>query len=319
MDMSIIERPLGQRPPMIEPTLNYVTCPGAAAHGSATHRMAYWEWSQTGDPVHPHVIVCVHGLTRQGRDFDVLARALSAHARVICPDVVGRGCSDWLAEAANYGVPQYAVDMLALLQHVHASAPIQTLDWVGTSMGGLIGMCVAGQAGLALPAPIRKLVLNDVGPVLEWEALQRIASYVGKQAVFEHVQQAADALRVLSSGFGPHTDAQWLALTKPMLTAQEGVGLTLHYDLAIAQPMRGMTQAQSNQGQTVLWQWYDAIQAQTLLVRGAQSDLITHATAQAMAQRGPKAPCVELQGIGHAPTFVADDQVALVKDFLLGN
>ena len=303
---------------MIEPTLNYVTCPGAALNGDAVHRMAYWEWNQTGNPWHPHVIVCVHGLTRQGRDFDVLAKALSAHARVICPDVVGRGYSDWLAEPMHYGVPQYTLDMVVLLQQVHHAAPMQVLDWVGTSMGGLIGMSVAGNPALTLPVPVRKLLLNDVGPALEWPALQRIAAYVGKPAHFETLQQAADALQVLSAGFGPHTAQAWLELSRPMVRPSQGGGLRLHYNPAIAQPMQGMTQEQSARGAEVLWSLYDAIRAQTLLVRGAQSDLITQNTARAMQQRGPLAQWIDLEGVGHAPTFVADDQVAIARNFLLG-
>ena len=159
---------------MIESRLNYVMCPGAARavpggeDGVNQHRVGYWEWNQTGQVDHPHVIVCVHGLTRQGRDFDVLAQALSHHARVICPDIAGRGQSDWLADPMAYGVPQYAFDMLVLLTQVHAQYPIAQLDWVGTSMGGLIGMAVAGTPDLALPVPIRRLLLNDVGPRLEW-------------------------------------------------------------------------------------------------------------------------------------------------------
>lgn len=304
---------------MIEPTLNYVTCPGAALNGDAVHRMAYWEWNQTGNPWHPHVIVCVHGLTRQGRDFDVLAKALSTHARVICPDVVGRGYSDWLAEPMHYGVPQYTLDMVALLQQVHHAAPMQVLDWVGTSMGGLIGMSVAGNPALTLPVPVRKLLLNDVGPALEWPALQRIAAYVGKPAHFETLQQAADALQVLSAGFGPHTAQAWLELSRPMVRPAQGGGLRLHYDPAIAKPMQGMTQEQSARGAEVLWSLYDAIRAQTLLVRGAQSDLITQNTARAMQQRGPLAQWIDLEGVGHAPTFVADDQVAIARNFLLGD
>ena len=307
------------RLPMIEPTLNYVTCPGAALQGGETHRMAYWEWNQTGNQQHPHVVLCVHGLTRQGRDFDVLAQALSQHARVICPDVAGRGHSDWLAEPMHYGVPQYASDMLCLLQQLHAQAPIGVLDWVGTSMGGLIGMAVAGNPQLPLPVPVRKLLLNDVGPVLEWPALQRIAAYVGKPAHFQTQQQAAEALRVLAAGFGPHTDAQWLALSIPMLRQAPEGGWQLHYDPAIAQPMQGMTQEQSEQGQAVLWTLYDSIKARTLLVRGAQSDLITSDTARKMQERGPLAQWIELEGVGHAPTFVADDQVAIARNFLLGD
>lgn len=307
---------------MIESRLNYVMCPGAARavpggeDGVTQHRVGYWEWNQTGQVDHPHVIVCVHGLTRQGRDFDVLAQALSHHARVICPDIAGRGQSDWLADPMAYGVPQYAFDMLVLLTQVHAQYPIAQLDWVGTSMGGLIGMAVAGTPDLALPVPIRRLLLNDVGPRLEWSALQRIGMYVGQSPRFASVEEGAAWLRVQSADFGPHTDAQWLALSEPMLRPGPEGGFVLHYDPKIAVPMQGMTQEQVAQGEALLWNLYDAITAQTLVLRGAKSDLLTAQTVQEMAQRGPKAHSVTLEGVGHAPTLVQPEQVALVKEFL---
>ncbi len=314
--------PRGMFYTMIESRLNYVMCPGAARavpggeDGVNQHRVGYWEWNQTGQVDHPHVIVCVHGLTRQGRDFDVLAQALSHHARVICPDIAGRGQSDWLADPMAYGVPQYAFDMLVLLTQVHAQYPIAQLDWVGTSMGGLIGMAVAGTPDLALPVPIRRLLLNDVGPRLEWSALQRIGTYVGESPRFASVEEGAAWLRVQSADFGPHTDAQWLALSEPMLRPGPEGGFVLHYDPKIAVPMQGMTQEQVVQGEALLWNLYDAITAQTLVLRGAKSDLLTAQTVQEMAQRGPKAHSVTLEGVGHAPTLVQPEQVALVKEFL---
>ena len=314
--------PHGMFSTMIESRLNYVMCPGAARavpggeDGVTQHRVGYWEWNQTGQVGHPHVIVCVHGLTRQGRDFDVLAQALSHHARVICPDIAGRGQSDWLADPMAYGVPQYAFDMLVLLTQVHAQYPIAQLDWVGTSMGGLIGMAVAGTPDLALPVPIRRLLLNDVGPRLEWSALQRIGTYVGESPRFASVEEGAAWLRVQSADFGPHTDAQWLALSEPMLRPGPEGGFVLHYDPKIAVPMQGMTQEQVVQGEALLWNLYDAITAQTLVLRGAKSDLLTAQTVQEMAQRGPKAHSVTLEGVGHAPTLVQQEQVALVKEFL---
>ncbi len=281
--------------------------------------MAYWEWNATGNPAHPHVIVCVHGLSRQGRDFDVLARELSQHARVVCPDVVGRGQSDWLADPMGYQIPQYGADMVALLAQLHQQAPIATLDWVGTSMGGLIGMGIAGQPDLPLPAPVRRLVLNDVGPVIQWQALQRIGQYLGFLAKFESLQQAADAMWAISTSFGPHTPAQWLELSRAMVRSLPEGGVTLHYDPAIAVPFRSVTQEAAAAGEAFLWQLYDQIAARTLLLRGAQSDLLSHETAQAMGQRGPQAQLVEFAGVGHAPTLVAADQVAVVRDFLLAN
>jgi pimeloyl-ACP methyl ester carboxylesterase len=308
---------------MIKPTLNYVSCAGAAQpvlgqpQGNGMHRMAYWEWNATGDVKHPHVIVCVHGLARQGRDFDTLARHLSRHARVICPDVVGRGQSDWLEDAQAYQVPQYVADMLGMLAQVHAQGAIAQLDWVGTSMGGLIGMGVAGQPGLPLPVPVRRLVLNDVGPVIAWRALQRIGQYLGKPVRFESVEQAAAALLAISSSFGPHTPQQWLELSRPMVRDLPDGGLGLHYDPAIAVPFGAITEELAQAGETMLWHLYDHIAAQTLLLRGAQSDLLDRSTALAMTERGPRAQLIEFEGVGHAPTLVAQDQVRAVASFLL--
>ena len=295
---------------MSEPTLNYVACPDA----NGGHRMAYWEW---GDPANPHVVVCGHGLSRQGRDFDVLAGALCGAVRVVCPDVVGRGQSDWLKDPTGYQIPAYATDMLALLAQLGPA----TLDWVGTSMGGLIGIVLAGQPNLPLPAPVRRLVLNDVGPAIQWPALERIGQYLGNTGRFESLQQAADAMWAVSQSFGPHTPAQWLALSthmvKPVGDDVRGA-LTLHYDPAIAVPFRGLTQEAAAQGEAAMWQLYDGIKADTLLLRGAQSDLLTRETALAMTRRGPKARLVEFAGVGHAPTLVAADQVEAVASFLLG-
>lgn len=300
---------------MPEPTLEFVTCPDA----QGGHRMAYWQW---GQPDSGHVVLCVHGLTRQGRDFDVLAQALCAHAassgrslRVVCPDVVGRGQSDWLKDASGYQIPFYAADMLALLQQLQPT----TLDWFGTSMGGLIGMAVAGLPNAPAFAKVRRLVLNDVGPAIAWQALQRIGQYLGNTGAFATEQQAADAMWVTSSTFGPHTPAQWLALCRPMLKPLgDGSGrLTLHYDPALAEPFKAVTPESAAQGEALLWQAYDHITAQTLLIRGADSDLLSPQTAQAMTQRGPRARLVEFAGVGHAPTFVADDQVKAVVEFLL--
>ncbi|WP_374666607.1 alpha/beta fold hydrolase [Ramlibacter sp.] len=299
---------------MTAPTLNYVSCPDAAGG----HRMAWWQW---GDANAPHLMVCAHGLSRQGRDFDVLAQALVAQSggalRVACPDVVGRGRSDWLKDPMGYAIPTYVGDMLQMLGQLHAAAPVRTLDWVGTSMGGLIGMGIAGTPGLPLPAPVRRLVLNDVGPVIQWQALQRIGTYLGHAGRFESVQQAADAMWAVSQGFGPHTPDQWMALSEPMVKPHPEGGFMLHYDPAIAVPFRAITQEAAAAGQAALWQAYDAIRARTLLLRGAQSDLLSPDTAREMTQRGPKARLVEFEGVGHAPTLVAEGQVEAVAAFLL--
>jgi pimeloyl-ACP methyl ester carboxylesterase len=204
--------------------------------------------------------------------------------------------------------------MLGLLAHLKPT----TLDWVGTSMGGLIGMAVCAHAA-AVGVTVRRLVLNDVGPVIQWEAIVRIGTYLGKTMQFASLQQAADAMWAISTSFGPHTPAQWMELSrhmvKPLPDGQAGV--SLHYDPAIAVPVRATTQEMAVQGEAALWQLYDSITAQTLLLRGAVSDLLSPETAAQMAQRGPKARLVEFSGVGHAPTLIADDQVVAVASFLL--
>ena len=269
------------------------------------HHMAYVEW---GDPANPRVLVCVHGLSRQGRDLDTLARALAADYRVVCPDVAGRGRSDWLKNAASYAIPQYVADMVTLLARLDAG----TVHWVGTSMGGLIGLGLA-----SLPdSPVARLVLNDVGPAIEYAALVRIGSYLGVPARWKSVDDAADALRAISLGFGPHTREEWTALTRPQLVA-DGDGFKPHYDPAIAVPFRAVTPELAAAGEALLWRSYDALRCPTLVLRGAESDLLSRATAAAMAQRGPRAQVHEIAGVGHAPTLVHADQIAVVRDFLL--
>jgi pimeloyl-ACP methyl ester carboxylesterase len=285
-----------------EPRLKTIALP--SARGGV--QMAYWEW---GDPDNPRVLVCVHGLARQGRDFDVLAGDLREAYRVVCPDVVGRGRSGWLAEPMGYTVPGYVGDMLALLGTLRAAA----VDWVGTSMGGLIGLGVASVG----PMPIRRLVLNDVGPTIEAAALQRIGTYLGAPARWASLDEAADALWQISQGFGPHTREQWLALTRPQLKDDGVGGFVPHYDPAIAVPFRAVTPELAAAGEAALWQAWDRLRCEALLLRGALSDLLARATAEAMTQRGPRARLHEFDGVGHAPMLVQPEQRAVVREFLL--
>ena len=314
---------------MTEPTLRFVTC----ADADGGHRMAYWQW---GDADAAHVVLCVHGLTRQGRDFDMLARALVERAkgglRVVCPDIVGRGHSDWLRNPQLYQLPTYAADVLALMAQLQAEHPIGTLDYVGTSMGGLIGMAIAGSPKLPLPAPIRKLVINDVGPAISQAAVERIGAYVGKGGRYASIEEAADAMWALSTSFGAHTTEQWRELSRHMLvpaahrsedgsaklaSTHGGGPYMLHYDPAIALPIRALTPEIATQAEAAMWGLYEGVSARTLLLRGAVSDLLTRETAQAMAERGPRARVIEFEDIGHAPTLVAPAQHRVVVDFLL--
>ena len=295
---------------MHEPRLDFVHC----LDGQGLHRMAFWEW---GERDNPRVVVCAHGLTRQGRDFDTLAQALAGDCRVVCPDVVGRGRSDWLADPMGYQVPSYVADMVSLLARLGASQ----VDWVGTSMGGLIGMGLASLRDRDGRSLVRRLLLNDIGPTINAGAVQRIGAYLGQPRRHASLDEAADYLWSISSGFGPHTRAQWLALTRPQLRAvkdEQGEGYVSAYDPRIGLPFKAVTPEMAAAGEALLWQRYDTLDCPTLLVRGAESDLLSRDTALAMTQRGPRARLVEIPGVGHAPTFVPDDQVALVREFLGG-
>jgi pimeloyl-ACP methyl ester carboxylesterase len=284
-----------------EPKLHDVQC----LSGRSLHRMAYWQW---GDPANDTVLVCVHGLTRQGRDFDVLARAMSDRYRVVCPDVVGRGRSDWLADPAGYVLPQYVADMVTLLARVNA----RTVHWLGTSMGGIIGLGVAALAH----SPVTKLVLNDVGPRIDPVGIARIGSYLGQVRRWRTLDEAADAMWAISTGFGPHTREQWLALSEPQLKA-DGEALVPRADPQIAVPFKAITPELAAAGEVGLWHAYDHLQCPTLVLRGAESDLLSSATAQEMTTRGPRARLVEFAGVGHAPMLVQPEQVSAVREFLL--
>jgi len=266
------------------------------------HRVAYWEH---GPGQAAQTVVCVHGLTRNGRDFDALAGSLvGLGRRVACPDVVGRGASDWLADPAHYALPQYCADMAALV----ARLDVGTVDWVGTSMGGLIGMLLAAMPG----TPIRRLVLNDVGPFVPGPGLAAIAAGLEDRA-FDDLEALEAHLRQVAAGFGPLTDAQWRHLTEHGWRRLPDGRLARNHDPAIAAPLRAAPPADVD-----LWPVYDAVGCPVLVIRGAESAVLTAETAADMAARGPKAEVVTLPGIGHAPALMADDQIALVRDFLDG-
>ncbi|MBK6630873.1 MAG: alpha/beta hydrolase [Betaproteobacteria bacterium] len=266
------------------------------------HRMAYVEW---GDAENPRVLVCVHGLTRNARDFDFLAKSLSQHYRVVCPDVVGRGRSNWLRIKDHYQLQQYAADMVTLIARLN----VDEVHWVGTSMGGLIGMALAAQAD----TPITRLVLNDVGPVISAAAVKRIGEYVGQMPEFASFKDAEQYIRLVSAPFGKLTDAQWKHLTEHVTRQKADGGFELVYDPGIAEPFR---KAMGDEDVS-LWPLYDAIRCPTQVVRGAQSDLLSHEICLEMGARGPKAMIAEIPGVGHAPMFLDEAQVAVVREFLL--
>ncbi|MBC7455251.1 MAG: alpha/beta hydrolase [Massilia sp.] len=289
---------------------------------SGLHRMAYKEW---GDADNPNVLVCVHGVTRVSDDFDALARALSDHYRVVCPDVVGRGRSGRLRNPQLYQIAQYVSDMVALIARVTTQADTDAgadadadaggaVDWFGTSMGGLIGMALASLPG----NPIRKLVLNDIGPTLDPVALRRIGDYIAQDVRFDSFADGAAFVREMSAPFGQHSDAEWHKLAADVLREAPDGKWVRHYDMGVAEPLRHATPERAKADEAALWAAYDAIRCPTLLVRGANSDLLSHATAQQMLTRGPKPTLVEIADTGHAPTFIHADQIAIARAFLVG-
>lgn len=287
------------RPLAASPRECAVQCMGP--HG--LHRMAYTEW---GDPDNPRVLVCVHGLTRNGRDFDELARALAGEYRVVCPDVVGRGRSDWLNVKTDYSFPVYVADMVTLIARLN----VNTVHWVGTSMGGIIGMLLASQA----QTPITRLVLNDVGPVITVSSLLRIGQYVGKAPRFATVAAAEAYVREVGAPFGALSDAQWHHLTtysvRPVEDAEGGFAMV--YDPGLGDVFRN-TPIVAN---IDLWPIYEGVRCPTLALRGADSDLLEPETFAAMATRGPRAQTVEFAGVGHAPMLMDPAQIEVVRSFL---
>lgn len=267
------------------------------------HRLSYLEWGA------PHaargVVICVHGLTRCARDFDSLAMALSDQYRVICPDMPGRGYSDWLKNPLEYALPTYVSDLVTLI----ARLDVEHVDWVGTSMGGLIGMALAAQPG----TPIRRMLLNEAGPLVKAEALERIGRYLGQAPAFAAFGDAERYVRAVSAPFGPHSDAEWRFLTEHVVRQQADGSFVVHYDPQLAVPFS----VDLPHRDIDLWGLWDNIECPTLVIRGALSDLLDRATVAEMKVRGPRAEVVELAGVGHAPTLMKPDQIAIVRNFLM--
>ena len=272
---------------------------GLGPHGF--HRVAYTEW---GDLANPQVLICVHGLSRNGRDFDTLAAAMADRYRVICPDIVGRGESDWLKHSADYNYPQYLADMNTLIARLN----VQTIDWVGTSMGGLIGMMLAAQP----QTPIRKLVMNDVGPFIPKTALERLSAYVGRVPNMESVADVEQYLRVVLAPFGKLTDAQWQHMARFSAKRESEGKYGLHYDPAIAEVFKGSTMQDIN-----LWPFWQTVGCPVFVIRGAESDLLLRETVTQMQSGRDNVIALEVPETGHAPALMAATQIRAVREFLV--
>ncbi len=265
------------------------------------HNAVYWDWGSAG--ADRRTLIAMHGLTRNGRDFDAVARVMRDRFRVVCPDVVGRGKSDWLTNPALYGYPQYLADAAVLIART-AAGPV---DWLGTSMGGLVGMMLAAQP----LTPIRRLILNDVGPFIPKESLERIGSYVGLDPHFADIAGVEAYLRRVHAPFGNLTEVQWAHLARHSARALPEGGYGLAYDPAIALAFRAGPIADVE-----LWPVWEEINCPVLVLRGAGSDLLTADTAAEMVRRKPGTKLVEFAGCGHAPALMDDAQIAVIRDWL---
>jgi pimeloyl-ACP methyl ester carboxylesterase len=291
------------------------------------HRLAYTEW---GEPSNPHIVVCVHGLARNSRDFDYLAQSLAEHSRVICLDVVGRGESDWLDSKYEYTFSTYLTDAAALLARITAplaaswldrlrGAPVApTVDWVGTSMGGLIGMFLAAKRN----SPIRRLVLNDVGAFIPWSALIRMRGYITRGRRFTSLEEVEAYVREVCAAFGELSDAQWRHLALHSASKAEHGEYVLRYDPAIGEGLHGRIDEEFPIGPNSLrgvdlWTLWGRLACPTLVLRGADSDVLLAKTAEEMRHRKPDTEVVEFAGVGHVPALMSDDQIAIVRRFLV--
>ena len=288
------------------------------------HRIAYTDW---GEVDNPHVVVCVHGLARNSRDFDYLAAALTPQCRVVCMDVAGRGESDWLDNKSQYTFSTYQADAAAML--ARASAPVgrrwfsrrttePRIDWVGTSMGGLIGLFLAAKKN----SPIRRLVLNDVGALVPWSALFRMKGYITRGRQFSSENEVEAYLREVCAPFGPLTDEQWRHMARYGARPDGNGGLTLRYDPAIGEGLHGHIDPEFPIGPDLLrgidlWNIWSKLECPTLVLRGAQSEVLLPATLAEMRARKPDLEVAEFEGVGHAPALMSAEQIRVVKQFLL--
>jgi len=263
------------------------------------HRLYYREW---GNPDSEHTIICVHGVTRISQDFNALAKTLSKKYRVICPDVVGRGFSDWLGNKQNYNFLQYCADMNALIAHLK----INKVHWIGTSMGGIIGIILSALQN----TPIQSLILNDVGPDLKRVELQRLGKYIGRAPVFETKDELFEYYKEIYQSFGELNTKEWEKMAE-YSSFRESSGYRMHYDPKIGDAFR----ASYSFFNFDLWKYWDEIECPSLLIRGKESTFFPLKTAEKMISRGADISFIEVEDIGHAPTLRTPYEIKHIQDF----
>jgi pimeloyl-ACP methyl ester carboxylesterase len=258
------------------------------------------EWGSQDKPA----LVMWHGLARTGRDFDEAAEALSDRYFVLCPDTLGRGLSSWARDPkVDYSYRVFGDTALAMLDHYR----LDKVRWVGTSMGGLIGVTLAGDR---LKRRITHLVINDVGPDIPATGIGRIASYVGNPPVYDTLGELGAWLRSNYAPFVDNTPRFWERMIDTSYRRTDDGRVTVHYDPRI------VSQLTYHKADLDVWDAYDAVTARTLLVRGERSDVLPMQIAEAMTRRGPKPELHVLSGYGHAPTLATEHEIGLLRDFL---
>jgi pimeloyl-ACP methyl ester carboxylesterase len=277
--------------------------PGVEAICTSPHRLVCFEW---GDERAPKTIICAHGLTRNARDFDFLAAALAAGGyRVLAPDMPGRGKSEWLKNPAAYSYATYVSDMQFML----ASLKLTRVHWLGTSMGGIIGMMLAN----AMPGMLQSLTLNDIGTLVSSAGLSRILSYAGVKMQFENRAEAEATLRKICQPFAISSELHWQHLFTHSLVDMPDGTVRFAYDPAIV----GTLPRQDDIKDIDLWGLWEAVKKlPVLLIRGAQSDILTRETAQAMQAQHPALTLYEVPNAGHAPALMSDIEIARIRQWL---
>jgi pimeloyl-ACP methyl ester carboxylesterase len=295
------------------------------------HRLAYTDW---GEPHNPHIVICVHGLSRNGRDFDRLATALATDYRVVCPDVVGRGESDWLQDRFAYCFPTYLSDAAALVARVTVAPPkgllddlrqrllgkplaLPALDWIGTSMGGLIGMLLAAKPG----SPIRRLVLNDVGPFVPWAGLVRLKGHVGSESSFANMEDVERYFRRVCAEFGDLDDDYWRQMAEHSVSRRDDGQYVLRHDPAISRGLPTHMDPELPIGPEFLrgidlWSIWNDVKCPVLVLRGENSQVLPKDVVDEMRRRKPDLHVAEFAGVGHVPALATPDQIEVVRSFL---
>jgi len=287
-----------------EPSIGFFSAPGLKPE-DPMHKIAFYEW---GNPTNPKKLVCVHGLSRNGRDFDYVATELMQDYHVLSIDMPGRGKSEWLPDKTHYSYAQYLSDLILWLVRMN----ISRCDWLGTSMGGILGLMMATVA----PDRIGKLVLNDIGNTVSATGLRRIIDYVGKIPSFPNRVAASEYVKTVFAPFGLNQEEHWQHMLSHSLRDNPDGTVSLSYDPAILESFRAETNDFRDIKDIDLKPFWQNLAVPVLILRGMESDLLSHDTAESMKRDKPNVELVEFPGVGHAPALMDLEQIRILAEWL---